>query len=89
MPITTVTRCSYYQQEIKRIRTITTTAKTTTTTTSIRKANMSSSSTAAVKVKSLDHVVLTVASLDATADFYTTHLGMQHETFVAGDGVER
>jgi len=50
---------------------------------------MSSSSTAAVKVKSLDHVVLTVASLDATADFYTTHLGMQHETFVAGDGVER
>ena len=71
----------YHQQETKRPRTT-----TSFTTTAIRKANMSSS---AVKVKSLDHVVLTVKSLDATADFYTTHLGMQHETFKAVDGVER
>jgi catechol 2,3-dioxygenase-like lactoylglutathione lyase family enzyme len=49
----------------------------------------SSSSSPAIKVKSLDHVVLTVKSLAATADFYTTHLGMQHENFKAGDGVER
>jgi catechol 2,3-dioxygenase-like lactoylglutathione lyase family enzyme len=47
------------------------------------------SSSPTVTVKSLDHVVLTVASLEATADFYTTHLGMQHETFAASDGVER
>jgi len=52
-------------------------------------SSSSSSSSSAVKVKSLDHVVLTVKSLEATADFYTTHLGMQHETFKAGDGVER
>ena len=77
---------SYHSRELERIRTSTT---ITTLTTNIRKANMSSSSSPAVKVKSLDHVVLTVKSLDATADFYTTHLGMQHETFKAGDGVER
>lgn len=40
-------------------------------------------------VQSIDHVVLTVASIQATVDFYTTHLGMTHETFVSGDGVER
>jgi 4-hydroxyphenylpyruvate dioxygenase-like putative hemolysin len=57
-----------------------------TTTPNVRKANMSSSP--AVKVKSLDHVVLNVASLDATAKFYTTHLGMEHEKFTSG-GVER
>ena len=74
---------SCYHQATRRLRTTTTIISTTT---NIRKANMSSS---AVKVKSLDHVVLTVKSLDATADFYTTHLGMQHETFKAGDGVER
>jgi hypothetical protein len=78
---------SYHSRELERIRTPTT---LTTLTPNIRKANMSSSSSSpAVKVKSLDHVVLTVKSLDATADFYTTHLGMQHETFKAGDGVER
>ena len=77
---------SYHSRELERIRTSTT---ITTLTTNIRKANMSSSSSPAVKVKSLDHVVLTVKSLDATADFYTAHLGMQHETFKAGDGVER
>jgi catechol-2,3-dioxygenase len=74
----------YQQREIKRIRTT-----TAIVTSNIRKANMSSSPSSAVKVKSLDHVVLTVKSLDATADFYTTHLGMQHETFKGGDGVER
>jgi catechol 2,3-dioxygenase-like lactoylglutathione lyase family enzyme len=40
-------------------------------------------------VQSIDHVVLTVASIQATVDFYTTHLGMTHEKFKAGDGVER
>jgi len=40
-------------------------------------------------VASIDHVVLTVATIQATVDFYTKHLGMTHETFVAGDGVER
>jgi hypothetical protein len=71
----------YRKPGTKSIRSTTTIS----TTTNIRKANMSTSSSA-VKVKSLDHVVLTVKSL---ADFYTTHLGMQHETFKAGDGVER
>lgn len=46
-------------------------------------------STPSFAVQSIDHVVLTVASIQATADFYTTHLGMTHETFKAGDGVER
>jgi hypothetical protein len=72
----------YHQQAAKRLRTT-----TIFTTTNIRKANMSYSSPA-VKVKSLDHVVLTVKSLEATADFYTTHLGMKHEKFTSG-GVER
>lgn len=40
-------------------------------------------------VNSLDHVVLTVASIEATVQFYTTLLGMKHETFVSGEGVER
>ena len=40
-------------------------------------------------VQSIDHVVLTVASIQATVDFYTEHLGMTHETFVSGDGAER
>ncbi|GAB7334118.1 hypothetical protein MBLNU13_g06192t1 [Cladosporium sp. NU13] len=47
---------------------------------------MSSSSFA---VQSIDHVVLTVASIQATVDFYTKRLGMTHETFVSGEGVER
>lgn len=34
-----------------------------------------------VTVKALDHVVLTVANIDATVTFYTTHLGMKHEAF--------
>lgn len=40
-------------------------------------------------VQSLDHVVLTVKSIQATVEFYTTHLGMTHETFVSGEGIER
>lgn len=32
-------------------------------------------------VKSLDHVVLTVADIDKTVAFYQQHLGMKHEAF--------
>ncbi len=32
----------------------------------------------------LDHLVLTVADIEATADFYSRVLGMQRETFGAG-----
>lgn len=32
-------------------------------------------------VKSLDHLVLTCASVPATITWYTRHLGMKHETF--------
>lgn len=32
-------------------------------------------------VKSLDHLVLTCASVPATITWYTRHLGMRHETF--------
>lgn len=38
---------------------------------------------ASFAVKALDHVVLTVKSIPATVTFYTTRLGMQHETFVS------
>ncbi|KAJ6127349.1 glyoxalase domain-containing protein 5 [Penicillium sp. IBT 18751x] len=34
-------------------------------------------------VKSLDHLVLTVRSIPATVNFYTTHLGMRHEVFAS------
>jgi catechol 2,3-dioxygenase-like lactoylglutathione lyase family enzyme len=37
-----------------------------------------------MKVNRFDHVVLTVASLDATVDFYTRVLGMVAVTFGAG-----
>ena len=37
-----------------------------------------------MRVNRFDHVVLTVASIDATVDFYTRVLGMAVETF--GDG---
>jgi len=37
-----------------------------------------------VQVSRLDHLVLTVASIDATVDFYTRVLGMQAVTFGAG-----
>lgn len=37
----------------------------------------------------IDHLVLTVASADATCDFYTRALGMAVERFSAVDGTER
>jgi catechol 2,3-dioxygenase-like lactoylglutathione lyase family enzyme len=37
-----------------------------------------------VRVNRLDHLVLTVASIDATVSFYTQVLGMQAVTFGAG-----
>lgn len=33
------------------------------------------------KIKSIDHVVLTVADIDATVKWYQKFLGMKHETF--------
>ena len=39
-------------------------------------------------VKSIDHVVLTVKSIEATVNFYTSRLGMKHEVFTS-KGVER
>jgi catechol 2,3-dioxygenase-like lactoylglutathione lyase family enzyme len=41
------------------------------------------------KLKSLDHLVLTVASTDATSAFYETVLGMTVEQFVVADGSTR
>lgn len=43
---------------------------------------------ASFAVKSIDHVVLTVQSIEATVDFYTTRLGMKHEVFTS-KGAER
>ena len=43
---------------------------------------------ASFAVKSIDHVVLTVKSIEATVDFYTSRLGMKHEEFTSG-GIER
>ncbi len=37
-----------------------------------------------MKVRRLDHVVLTVASLEATVDFYTRALGMNVRAFEGG-----
>jgi len=37
-----------------------------------------------VRIDRLDHLVLTVASIDATAEFYTRVLGMEVVTFGAG-----
>jgi catechol 2,3-dioxygenase-like lactoylglutathione lyase family enzyme len=37
-----------------------------------------------VRIDRLDHLVLTVADLDATAEFYTRVLGMEAVTFGAG-----
>ena len=41
------------------------------------------------KVKALDHLVLSVADIGATVDFYTRILGMQVESFVPADGQPR
>ncbi|KAM0712450.1 hypothetical protein Q7P37_011546 [Cladosporium fusiforme] len=43
----------------------------------------------AFAVQSIDHVVLTVKSIQTSVAFYTTHLGMSHETFKSNEGVER
>lgn len=40
-------------------------------------------------VSSLDHLVLTVADIEATAAFYTQVLGMAHKVFDAADGSQR
>ncbi len=40
-------------------------------------------------VNALDHLVLTVADMDATAAFYGRVLGMKAETFTAADGSTR
>jgi catechol 2,3-dioxygenase-like lactoylglutathione lyase family enzyme len=40
-------------------------------------------------VTSLDHLVLTVADIDATVAFYRDVLGMTPEVFLAADGTER
>jgi catechol 2,3-dioxygenase-like lactoylglutathione lyase family enzyme len=37
-----------------------------------------------IKVRAIDHVVLTVADIDKTIDFYTRVLGMKQETFGSG-----
>jgi len=37
-----------------------------------------------VQIERLDHLVLTVADIDRTVDFYTRVLGMRAETFGAG-----
>ncbi|MEP4553554.1 MAG: VOC family protein [Tateyamaria sp.] len=41
------------------------------------------------KLRSLDHLVLTVADLDATVHFYTSVLGMAHAPFQVADGSTR
>lgn len=40
-------------------------------------------STPAAHIKSLDHLVLTVASISRTAQWYKANLGMQAEQFVS------
>ncbi len=39
------------------------------------------STTSLTQVKSLDHIVLTVADIERTKEFYTRFLGMKHESF--------
>ncbi|MEM6373555.1 MAG: VOC family protein [Pseudomonadota bacterium] len=41
------------------------------------------------KVDSLDHLVLTVADVDATVAFYVRTLGMMHMPFTVADGTTR
>lgn len=38
-----------------------------------------------ITVTSIDHIVLTCASIEATKVFYTTHLGMSHSVFTSKD----
>lgn len=42
-----------------------------------------------IKVKALDHLVLTVASIEATITFYSDVLGMEAKTFSGADGSTR
>lgn len=39
--------------------------------------------TSQIAVKAIDHVVLTVKSIDATVKFYTDNLGMKHNVFTS------
>ena len=41
------------------------------------------------RISALDHLVLTVADIEATARFYQTALGMRLESFVAADASTR
>ena len=41
------------------------------------------------KLRSLDHLVLTVADIDASVRFYTSVLGMTHALFQVADGSTR
>ncbi|KIX96949.1 uncharacterized protein Z520_07063 [Fonsecaea multimorphosa CBS 102226] len=45
--------------------------------------------TSVSKVKSLDHLVLTVKDLDATIQFYQDICGMEHTSFVTEPGITR
>lgn len=40
-------------------------------------------------VTALDHLVLTVADIDATVEFYTHALGMRAESFIPAEGAAR
>lgn len=42
-----------------------------------------------MRIDRIDHFVLTVASIDATCDFYSRVLGMEVETFRPDDGTVR
>lgn len=42
-----------------------------------------------VEIQSLDHLVLTVANLEKTVDFYTNALGMTAQNFTPADGSSR
>lgn len=42
-----------------------------------------------IEIDRIDHLVLTVASVEATCDFYSTALGMTVEKFRAADGTDR
>jgi len=42
-----------------------------------------------ITILRLDHLVLTVRDIAASVAWYEHVMGMQQETFVAGDGTER
>lgn len=49
----------------------------------------SSSPSSIAKVRSLDHLVLTVQSLQTSVKFYESVLGMRHTTFSSGEGASK